>query len=153
MFLSTESSCEGRGTIPSGAAQRFSFRGFKTSAEAIRSAVMLYGRFPLSLRNVEDLLHERGIDIYSETVRQWWIRFGLIVAATIRRKRTSRLRDPLPDQGGTVARGYFQRKPFEYPPRRCLIGLVELLEEVSQALIFYIRVMSGARKVARHRLL
>ena len=37
------------------------FRYFKTSREIIRLAVMLYVRFPLSLRNVEDLLHERGI--------------------------------------------------------------------------------------------
>ena len=37
------------------------FRYFKTSPEIIRLAVMMYVRFPLSLRNVEDLLHERGI--------------------------------------------------------------------------------------------
>lgn len=39
------------------------FRYFKTSPEVIRLAVMMYVRFPLSLRNVEDLLHQRGIDI------------------------------------------------------------------------------------------
>jgi len=39
------------------------FRYFKTSPKVIRLAVMMYVRFPLSLRNVEDLLHERGIDI------------------------------------------------------------------------------------------
>ena len=39
------------------------FRYFKTSPEIIRLAVMLSVRFPLSLRNVEDLLHERGIDV------------------------------------------------------------------------------------------
>jgi hypothetical protein len=38
------------------------FRYFKTSREIIRMAVMMYVRYPLSLRNVEDLLHERGID-------------------------------------------------------------------------------------------
>ena len=37
------------------------FRYFKTSSDIICLAVMLYVRFPLSLRNVEDLLHERGI--------------------------------------------------------------------------------------------
>ncbi len=37
------------------------FRYFRTSPEVIRLAVMMYIRFPLSLRNVEDLLHERGI--------------------------------------------------------------------------------------------
>lgn len=45
------------------------FRYFKTSPEIIQLAVMMYVRFPLSLRNVEDLLHERGIDICHETVR------------------------------------------------------------------------------------
>ena len=45
------------------------FRYFKTSPDIIRLAVKLYVRFPLSLRNVEDLLHERGIDVSHETVR------------------------------------------------------------------------------------
>jgi putative transposase len=45
------------------------FRNFKTSPEIICLAVMMYVRFPLSLHNVEDLLHERGIDISRETVR------------------------------------------------------------------------------------
>jgi putative transposase len=48
-----------------------SFSYFKTSPEIIRLAMMMYIRFPLSLRNVEDLLHERGIDISHETVRFW----------------------------------------------------------------------------------
>jgi|GEM_PF-1989563 len=58
--------------------KRSPFRYFKTSPEIIRLAVMLYIRFPLSLRNVEDLLHERGIEISHETVRYWWNRFGPI---------------------------------------------------------------------------
>jgi putative transposase len=65
----------------------------KTSPEIIRLAVMLYVRFPLSLRNVEDLLHERGIDVSHETVRYWWNRFGPIFAAEIRHKRARHLRD------------------------------------------------------------
>jgi len=63
------------------------FRYFKTSPEIIRLAVMMYIRFPLSLRNVEDLLHERGIDICHETVRYWWNRFGPMFASEIRKKR------------------------------------------------------------------
>ena len=43
----------------------------------------MYVKFPLSLRNVEDLLHERGIDICHETVRFWWNRFGPMFAAEI----------------------------------------------------------------------
>jgi putative transposase len=68
------------------------FRYFKTSPEIIRLAVMMYVRFPLSLRNVEDLLHERGIDVSHETVRYWWNRFGPMFASEIRRKRVQRLR-------------------------------------------------------------
>ena len=52
----------------------------------------MYVRFPLSLRNVEDLLHERGIDISHETVRFWWNRFGPLFAADIRKKRVSQMR-------------------------------------------------------------
>jgi len=51
-------------------------RYFKTSPEIIRLAVIMYVRFPLSLREVEDLLHERGIDVSYETVCAWWNRFG-----------------------------------------------------------------------------
>jgi putative transposase len=68
------------------------FRYFKTSPEIIRLAVMLYVRFPLSLRNVEDLLHERGIDISHETVRFWWNRFGPMFAGEIRKNRIRQMR-------------------------------------------------------------
>jgi hypothetical protein len=67
--------------------RRSPFRYFKTSPEIIRLAVMLYVRFPLSLRNVEDLLHERGIDVSHETVRYWWHRFGPMFASEIRKRR------------------------------------------------------------------
>jgi putative transposase len=65
------------------------FKGFHSSPEIIRLAVMMYIRFPLSLRNVEDLLHERGIDICHETVRYWWQRFGPMFAAEIRKRRVA----------------------------------------------------------------
>lgn len=48
-------------------------------------------RYPLSLRNVEDLLFERGIDICHETVRLWWNRFGPLFASEIRRQRINRM--------------------------------------------------------------
>ena len=67
--------------------KRSPFHYFKTSPEIIRLAVMLYIRFPLSLRNVEDLLHERGIEISHETVQHWWNRFGPMFAAEISGKR------------------------------------------------------------------
>lgn len=50
--------------------------------------MMMYIRYPLSLRQVEDLLFERGIDICHETVRFWWNRFGPAFAAEIRKRRT-----------------------------------------------------------------
>ena len=52
----------------------------------------MYIRFPLSLRQVEDLLHERGIDICHETVRFWWNRFGPMFAAEIRKRRSASMR-------------------------------------------------------------
>jgi len=67
--------------------KRSPFKYFKTSPEIIGLAVMLYVRFPLSLRNVEDLLHERAIDISHETVRFWWNRFGPLFANKMRKRR------------------------------------------------------------------
>ena len=64
--------------------KRDPFKYFHSSPEIIRLAVMLYVRFPLSLRNVEDLLHERGIDISHETVRLSYAR--KLVTAVIRRR-------------------------------------------------------------------
>ena len=63
------------------------FRYFNSSPEVIRLTVMMYIRYPLSLRQVEDLLFERGIDIWPETVRFWWNRFGPVFAAEIRKHR------------------------------------------------------------------
>src|ERR1017187_338505 len=68
------------------------FRYFDSSPEVIRPVVMMYVKYPLSLRNVEDLLAERGIDICHETVRFWWNRFGPLFAAEIRRKRVEYMR-------------------------------------------------------------
>lgn len=68
------------------------FKYFNSSPEVIRLVVMMYVRFPLSLRNVEDLLFERGIDICHETVRFWWNRFGPMFAGDIRRQRVNAMR-------------------------------------------------------------
>ena len=73
-------------------ANKSPFRYFRTSPEVIRLAVMMYIRFPLSRRNVEDLLHERGIDVSYESVRFWWQRFGPKFASEIRKKRTQTMR-------------------------------------------------------------
>ena len=65
------------------------FRYFNSSPEVIRLTVMMYIRYPLSLRQVEDLLHERGIDLCHETVRYWWNRFGPMFASEIRKRRVN----------------------------------------------------------------
>ena len=67
-------------------------RRFNSSPEVIRLVVMTYVRTPLSLRNVEDLLHERGIEVSHETVRFRWDRFRPMFAAEIRRKRVEAMR-------------------------------------------------------------
>jgi len=63
------------------------FRYFNTSPVIIRLAVKMFVRFPHSLRIVEDLLQERGIDVCHESVRHWWKRFGLMFASEIRNDR------------------------------------------------------------------
>ncbi len=63
------------------------FRYFNSSPEIIRLTVMMYIRYPLSLRQFEDLLFERGIDICHETVRFWWNRFGPMFTAKLRKQR------------------------------------------------------------------
>ena len=68
------------------------FQYFKTSPEIIQMAVMMYVRYPLSLRSVEDLLHERGIDTCHESVRTWVDRFGTFFAWMIRKRRAHAMR-------------------------------------------------------------
>ena len=68
------------------------FRYFNSSPEVIRLVVIMYVKYALSLRNVEDMLAERGIDVCHETVRFWWNRFKPMFAAEIRRKRVDRMR-------------------------------------------------------------
>ena len=62
------------------------FKYFKTSPEIIKLAVMYYIRYPLSLRQVEDILAERGIDVTHETIRFWWNRFGPIFAKEMKQR-------------------------------------------------------------------
>lgn len=66
---------------------RSPFRDFKASPEVICLAVVLYVRFPLLLRNVEELLQGRGIEVSHGTVRNRWLGFGSMLAAEIWKKR------------------------------------------------------------------
>ena len=68
------------------------FRCFNSSPDVIRLVVLMYVRFPLSLRNVEDLLFERGVDLSHETIRFWWNRFGPMFASEVRQRRVSYMR-------------------------------------------------------------
>jgi putative transposase len=52
----------------------------------IRQAVWLYFRFTLSIRDVEELLAQRGIEVSREAVRCWVIKFGPLIAANLRRR-------------------------------------------------------------------
>ena len=55
--------------------------------EIIRYAVLLYFRFPLSFRDIEDMLAERGADVSYETIRRWCLKFGRAYAANLRQSR------------------------------------------------------------------
>ena len=68
------------------------FRCFNSSPEIICLVVLMNVRFPLSLRNVEDLLFERGIDVCHDTVRFWCNRFCPMFAGEVRRQRVNRMR-------------------------------------------------------------
>ena len=68
--------------------RKISYAGHRFPPEIIRHAVWLYFRFPLSYRDVEDLLSERGIDVSYETVRRWALKFGQTYAAKLRKSRS-----------------------------------------------------------------
>ena len=78
--------CKSRAKPPS------PFRYLNSSPEVIRLVVMMYVKYPLSLRNVEHLLFERGINICHETVRFWWNWLGPLFAGDIRRQRVNRMK-------------------------------------------------------------
>src|SRR5216684_2199197 len=63
------------------------YRGYRFPPEIIQRAVWLYYRFTLSLRDVEELLAERGIEVTHETIRQWGIQFGPVIARDLRSRR------------------------------------------------------------------
>src|SRR3979411_1353097 len=72
--------------VPTGM-KKISYRGYRFRPEIIQQAIWLYLRFTLSLRDVENLLAERGIMVSYETVRRWVNHFGPMVAADLRKRR------------------------------------------------------------------
>ncbi len=69
------------------------FKRHRFPAEIIAHAVWLYYRFPLSLRDVEDLLAERGIEVSFQTVSEWVVKFGLEFARKLRRRSRGNFSD------------------------------------------------------------
>ena len=67
--------------------QAVSFKRHRFPPDVIRQAVWLYFRFTLSLRDVEEMLAERGIDTNYETIRCWTLKFGFLFAQNLRRSR------------------------------------------------------------------
>ena len=67
--------------------KKISYSGYRFPPEIIRRAIWLYLRFTLSLRDVEDLLSERGIAVSYETIRRWVNHFGPLIAADLRKRR------------------------------------------------------------------
>ena len=63
------------------------YRGHRFPPAIIQVTVWMYARFTLSLRDVEELLAERGLDISYETVRRWFLKFGQVYARSIRHGR------------------------------------------------------------------
>jgi putative transposase len=87
--------------------KQISYRRHRFPSSVIRHAVWLYFRFPLSYRNVEDMLAERGIDVSYETVRRWSLKFGGIIARKLRRGR------PRPDGRWHLDEGHCQTNQSE----------------------------------------
>jgi transposase-like protein len=67
--------------------EKISYAGYRFPPEIIHQAIWLYLRFTLSLRDVEDLLAERGVAVSYETVRRWVNHFGPMIAADLRKRR------------------------------------------------------------------
>ena len=66
--------------------KKISCRGYRFPPEIIHQAIWLYLRFTISLRDVEDLLAERGVAVSYETVRRWVNHFGPMIAADLRKR-------------------------------------------------------------------
>jgi transposase-like protein len=64
-----------------------SFKRHRFPPQVIRHTIWFYARFTLSLRDVEEMLAERGVDVSYETVRRWFLKFGPGTAASLRRSR------------------------------------------------------------------
>jgi putative transposase len=121
------------------------FKYYKTSPEIIKLAIIYYVRYPLSLRQVEDILHERGIDICHETIRYWWNKLGPVLAKDMKKKTNFsgsnwkwdidevfvKIRGRqyyfwrAVDHEGTVLESYVSKKRDQYAARKVLKNLMK----------------------------
>lgn len=67
--------------------QDIRYKRHRFPPQIIAHVVWLYARFNLSLREVEELMLERGIDVSYETIRRWMVKFGPLIARTLRRRQ------------------------------------------------------------------
>lgn len=65
--------------------RQLSFERHGLPSDVIRPSTWLYARFTLSFLDVEETLAERGLDISNETIRPWFLKFGSVTAANLRR--------------------------------------------------------------------
>jgi hypothetical protein len=86
-IVMSDRACGPSGGSLAKAMHKISYDGYRFPPEIIHQAIWLYLRFTLSLRDVEDLLAERGIAVSYETVRRWVNHFGPMVAADLRKRR------------------------------------------------------------------
>lgn len=67
--------------------EKISYKRHRFPAQIIAHAVWLYARFNLSLREVEELMLERGVDVSYETIRRWTVKFGPVITHVLRRRQ------------------------------------------------------------------
>ena len=85
--------------------QSASYHGYRFPPDIISHAVWLSHRFCLSVRDVDDLLAQRGVTVTDATIRPWCQRFGPVDARRLRRRR-GRMGDPWPlDEGFVTIQG------------------------------------------------
>jgi putative transposase len=80
-------SCGSCGRPVTNGMKRISYGGYRFPPTIIQQAIWLYLHFTQSLRDVEDLLAERGITVSYESVRRWVIHFGPLIASNLRKRR------------------------------------------------------------------
>jgi putative transposase len=76
-----------RWEVLAGGVEAVSYKGFRYPVEIIAHCVWLYHRFPLSFREVQEMMLARGIIVSHETIRQWCAKFGQTYANELRRRR------------------------------------------------------------------